>query len=463
MNWKRLVVGFLIVFVLSAAGLWGYNNFLAPEADESDANGVDLTAVSLDTAIDQVLAEGIVLPLADAQLAFQARGQLIEIAISEGEFVTEGAVLMRLDPTDQEIGLVQAEAAVMQAQANVETAVAGLLAAQTGVEAAQINVAATEAQLALVQAGPTEAQIEVSDKTVAAAEAAIVQAAGSRDVALENASSGAVLAAEAQLSAAQAQYDAALIAYQPILQDEELDDADLVEQAQLQLTAAQANLAAAQAALNELLAGARAGERTAVTAGVTVASNQRDVAQSQLDLLLSGAKLEQVAVAEARVVQAETAVLEAELRVVNGEAAIEQANAALIEAEAVVVAAQSALEKRTLTAPFSGTVASIPIKIGQQVAPGVPVLILADMSGWKIETTDLTELSVVTVEPGYEVDVAIDAFPGETLTGQLLDVSNSSELVRGDVTYVVTIGLEDALSLPLRWGMTAFVTIEVEQ
>ncbi len=63
MNWKRLVVGFLIVFVLSAAGLWGYNNFLAPEADESDANGVDLTAVSLCTAIDQVLVDGIVLQL----------------------------------------------------------------------------------------------------------------------------------------------------------------------------------------------------------------------------------------------------------------------------------------------------------------------------------------------------------------------------------------------------------------
>ncbi|MCP5097213.1 MAG: HlyD family efflux transporter periplasmic adaptor subunit, partial [Chloroflexi bacterium] len=245
--------------------------------------------------------------------------------------------------------------------------------------------------------------------------------------------------------------------------NEDITDEDVIEQATLQLNAAQANLASAQAALEEVLAGATRGERTAATAGVQVAVNQRDAAQSQLDLLLTGAKAEQVAIAEAGVVQAETAVSEAEVRVVQAESAIVQAQAAIVEAEAALTAAQSALENRTLTAPFAGTVAAIPVKIGQVVSPGSPVLIVADMSGWKIETTDLTELNIVALERDFEVEVSIDAFPGETFTGTVVDIATTSVESRGDITYAVTIVLEDGLDVPLRWGMTAFVTVDTAQ
>jgi len=97
------------------------------------------------------------------------------------------------------------------------------------------------------------------------------------------------------------------------------------------------------------------------------------------------------------------------------------------------------------------------------MTPGVPVLTLADLSGWQIETTDLTELSVVTIANGFEVEVTIDAFPGETFTGVVSDISSVSDVVRGDVTYVVTVELGDDVEVPLRWGMTAFITIDSDQ
>ncbi|MCA9927976.1 MAG: efflux RND transporter periplasmic adaptor subunit [Anaerolineales bacterium] len=461
MNWKRLGIGIVILAVLGGAGFWGYTQFLAPDAEEP-AEAVDVNAVSVDTGVDLVAAEGVVLPLADANLSFQTGGQLVEVLVEEGDDVDAGTPLLKLDSIDQEIAVTQAQAAVTQAQANIETAESGLLAAQTGLEAAQIGVTSAQAQLALTQAGPTAAQIALSEKSVAAADAVITQAAGSRDAAVEEASSAEVSAAQAQLQAAQAQYDAALKSYQPILQSDKPDD-DVREQAQLQLNAALANLQSAQANLDEVLAGAKAGERTAAAAGVQVAVNQRDAAQAQLDLLLTGAKPEQIAIAEAGVTQAEAAVTEAELRLASAETAVEQANAALTEAEAALAAAQSALEKRTLTAPFAGTVASIPVKVGQVVSPGVPVLMMADMTGWQIETTDLTELSVVTIEKGFDVDVTIDAFPGETFSGQVTDISSVSDLVRGDVTYVVTVALDNNVDAPLRWGMTAFITIDSGQ
>jgi HlyD family secretion protein len=135
----------------------------------------------------------------------------------------------------------------------------------------------------------------------------------------------------------------------------------------------------------------------------------------------------------------------------------------LTEAEAALASAQSALDKRTLTAPFAATVAAVNVKAGQVVSAGTPVLTLADFSGWQVETTDLSEISVVAIEKGFTADVTIDAFPGETLRGTIVEIASASDVVRGDVTYKVTLDLENGANLPLRWGMTSFVSIDAKQ
>jgi hypothetical protein len=95
----------------------------------------------------------------------------------------------------------------------------------------------------------------------------------------------------------------------------------------------------------------------------------------------------------------------------------------------------------------------------------VPALTLADMTGWLVETTDLSELDVASVTIGDRVEVEVDALPDQVLTGTFTDIAGVSSLVRGDVTYVVTVRLDDAdlktgSELPLRWGMTAYVKVE---
>jgi hypothetical protein len=60
---------------------------------------------------------------------------------------------------------------------------------------------------------------------------------------------------------------------------------------------------------------------------------------------------------------------------------------------------------------------------------------------------------------GDAAEVRIDAIENETLSGTVTEIASVSTLTRGDVTYAVTIQL-DANSLPLRWGMTAFVDIQ---
>ncbi len=134
----------------------------------------------------------------------------------------------------------------------------------------------------------------------------------------------------------------------------------------------------------------------------------------------------------------------------------------MTKAEADVEAAQKALERMTLTAPFDGEVGEILTEVGELVGPGLPVVRYADFGGWLVKTTDLTELDVVAVKNGLPAEVRIDALPGEVLSGEVTDIATVAAVVRGDVTYEVTIALDETGDLPLRWGMTAEVNIETE-
>ena len=116
MNWKRLGIGIIVVAVLGGAGFWGYTQFLAPDTGEV-AEVTDVDSLNVDTGIDLVAAEGVVLPLADAQLSFQTGGQLVDVLVEEGDLVSAGDPLLKLDSIDQEIAVSQAEAAFTQAQA----------------------------------------------------------------------------------------------------------------------------------------------------------------------------------------------------------------------------------------------------------------------------------------------------------------------------------------------------------
>jgi HlyD family secretion protein len=110
-----------------------------------------------------------------------------------------------------------------------------------------------------------------------------------------------------------------------------------------------------------------------------------------------------------------------------------------------------------LRAPFAGTIARLDIKVGETVAPGALAAVLADLSGWQIETDDLTELKVPAIQIGQPVTVALDALPDAALQGQVKAIGQMYQEKSGDVVYPVKIDLIDH-DPRLRWGMTVRVT-----
>ncbi len=78
---------------------------------------------------------------------------------------------------------------------------------------------------------------------------------------------------------------------------------------------------------------------------------------------------------------------------------------------------------------------------------------VADFSNWFVETKDLTELDVVKVKVGDEVELVADALPDVVMKGTVTSIKQVFGEYSGDVVYTIRIQITDPAE-SLRWGMT---------
>jgi RND family efflux transporter MFP subunit len=171
---------------------------------------------------------------------------------------------------------------------------------------------------------------------------------------------------------------------------------------------------------------------------------------------------------DARIAEAEAAVVTAQTQVSylkrvgvgNAFERIEAAEAEVERAQAVVDQLKATLAQATLTTPISGTVVKVDVAPGETANPGQVLFVIADLSHMRVETTDLSERDIPAVQIGQKASVFIDAL-NESFMGQVADIDRQSETVGGDVTYKVTIELDEQPA-GLRWGMSAEADIQTE-
>jgi len=137
------------------------------------------------------------------------------------------------------------------------------------------------------------------------------------------------------------------------------------------------------------------------------------------------------------------------------------AEARLSNARNQLAAAEAALRRLTLTAPFAGTVGDLKIHSGEWVIPGQAILVLVDLAHLRVETTDLSELDITTIEIDQQAVVLIKAL-GQEITGQVIQIWPLANTIGGDVVYKTIIEL-DSLPEGLREGMSAEVQFEANQ
>jgi multidrug resistance efflux pump len=108
-----------------------------------------------------------------------------------------------------------------------------------------------------------------------------------------------------------------------------------------------------------------------------------------------------------------------------------------------------------LVAPFDGTVSRIDINNGEWATAGQTILVLADLSHLRVETTDLSERDVPKIKAGQPVSVLVKAL-NQNVTGHVIDISPLADSLGGDVVYKTTINL-DTITPDLRAGMSVDV------
>lgn len=212
------------------------------------------------------------------------------------------------------------------------------------------------------------------------------------------------------------------------------------------IDAARANVAAAKAsetlALRTCARETRLGEASSIQrrdqacSEARVASAQRLAAQKQLDLLLSGTRIEEIDVAKAQVQLAKS----------------------------VFDEAKRALDQTTLTASVDGVIRARHKEKGDMVSASIPVYELAVMRPiWVRAWVDEVNLGKVSV--GQKVRIEVDSFPNQTIEGTVGFVSTVAEFtpktvqtedLRTALVYEVRVTATDSKGL-LRLGMPATV------
>jgi multidrug efflux pump subunit AcrA (membrane-fusion protein) len=135
------------------------------------------------------------------------------------------------------------------------------------------------------------------------------------------------------------------------------------------------------------------------------------------------------------------------------------AEARITNAEAQLSAAKETLADLELVAPFDGVISAVYINPSEWLAPGSPVLLIADLNNLQVETTDLSEIDVAQISIGDTAVVTLDALPDLVLEGTVVNIAPKADEGSG-VNFPVIIELSE-IPAALRWGMTAFVDIDV--
>jgi multidrug efflux pump subunit AcrA (membrane-fusion protein) len=410
MRKRQILVGVLLLATVGLlAGCGGPAAPTEPVAEEA-------VPVVFQEDGDKVIAEAVIEPARWSELSFEGGGTVVEVLVKEGDVVSAGDLLVRLDPTDAELAVQEAEAAL----------------------------AAARAQLARVKAGPRPEELVVAEARLEAARAAISQAAAQRDRLAGGETEADIAAVQAELARAMAEQRQAENLHERTLRCFEFELPDGSESvicpalgrpeelSRFAMQAADAGLTAAQLQLEATQGGAEARLRDA-GAGVWSAAAQRDIAQARLELMKAGSTPEEIASAEAEVTQA----------------------------EAALAAAKAALERAEMRAPFAGTVTQVNVKVGETAIQGEVIVVLATLERLQARSSDLTELDVARVAEGQAVVVTVDALPEVQMRGHVARIEEESVDYRGDVTYPVIVALDESVP-ELRWGMTALVEIEAD-
>ena len=141
-------------------------------------------------------AAGVARPVSEATLSTKLMGEVREVAVREGDRVTAGQVLVRIDASDLEAKEAQVDASIREAEAMVAQSRSGKRALELGIR--------TQVQEAVLRIEAAEEKIEAQEANIGAARKSLEVSEARYSVGL--ATNLDVMDAQTQLMQAKIQY-----------------------------------------------------------------------------------------------------------------------------------------------------------------------------------------------------------------------------------------------------------------
>jgi len=434
-------IGFV---VLIAAGSGAYYVFATRQI------AVSLGAATA-TTTQAITATGEVGPAQSPDLAFESAGRVARLSAAVGDAVSQGQVLASLDVATLIAERAQAQASVAIERAKLESLKAG--AQPQDIAASQAALDKTTQDLANLYASIADAS---EDAYAKASDAVSTQL----DPLFSNADTNPKLTyvtanSQAQIDAEAERYSAGALlrAWQGELANtgrsddglEALLHGEIGYLATLRQMLANVSTTLAAAPISS------ASTLAAYKADVSAALNEVNTAGKNLDTISQQIASQKTTVAQA---QAQLALKQAGPTVQD----IAAQQAAVSAAAAGVAHVNAQIQGATVVAPFSGTVASVHVKLGDIVAPDTLAVSLNPHSALQISAY-VSEADAVKIAPGASADATLDAYGANRhFPAIVVSVDRSPTLQDGVPAYKVTLQFtreDPAISS----GMTANVVI----
>lgn len=363
---------------------------------------VSVAPATIRDVVDHYEAVGSAEAPYNVRLSPKITGRIEFLQVREGDKVTAGQVLVRLDPTEVEGQVQQARAAVAEAQSRLAQASLTLGPTETNIatniqqQEAAVAVAKSDLNLVLTNSESKKANqrtfITDAQNRVKNAEAAIAK------------EEAAVKAARANLDNAKAKYNRVNGLYkQGFIAAQDVDDAKTeVSVMEGALSVEEQELNAAKANKASMLA-------------------QQEAAEKQYTIGVNGVAAD-TASARARLRQAEAALAYAKANRAQKpayEKNIAALRSAVAAAEANLRSAEARRADTVLTAPISGYVASRGADPGATATPGQPILTLVSANQIWVNFAVPEEVNRA-ITTGMPVTVSFDALPGRAFAARVV-------------------------------------------
>jgi HlyD family secretion protein len=267
---ERVTPWIVGIVLAGAIGTVGAASYFIVQANKPKFDVAELTVpVEPKTLTVQVEASGAITPIESVNLSPKAAGRLEEVYVNQGDRVTAGQVIARMEGDDVDASLAQARAGLLRAEGRLAELQAGnrteeVAQAKANADRAKAAVAQARTTVAQAEAGVQEAssRLKLAQERIARNQSLLAEGAISRDRwdELDNAAQtaqSALNSAKANLGNSRANLNVTEAAYQEALQRFELAKAgtrrEQILQAQAQVAEAKAGVQAVEVRVRDVL------------------------------------------------------------------------------------------------------------------------------------------------------------------------------------------------------------------